>query len=94
MVPIPTYDEVLIPASVWAQSPAAPPLELIVTCPVAPDIVIFEPATIEVTIPVILVPEPVNDVAVIIPVVLIEGLPLKPDAVSALPVTYPQNSEQ
>ena len=30
-----------------------------------------------------------NDVAVTIPVVLIEGLPLKPDAVSALPVTLP-----
>jgi hypothetical protein len=50
---------------------APPPpeaVESIVTCPVDPETVILVPATIEVTIPVNAVPEPVNEVAVTIPV--------------------------
>jgi hypothetical protein len=42
-------------------------VEFIVTSPVDPETVILVPATIEVTIPVKLVPEPLKEVAVIIP---------------------------
>ena len=42
-------------------------VEFIVTCPVEPETVTLVPAIIEVTIPVKLVPEPLNDDAVIIP---------------------------
>jgi hypothetical protein len=47
--------------------PPPPPVELIVTSPVEPEIVMLVPATIEVTIPVRLVPEPENEVAVTTP---------------------------
>jgi len=55
-------------------SNATPPpeaVEFIVTCPVDPETLILVPATIEVTIPVKLVPEPLKDVAVTIPDALI-----------------------
>jgi len=71
-----------------------PPDALIVTCPVEPEIVTFVPATIEVTIPVRLVPDPENEVAVIIPEVLILAVVENPRAVVAVvavPVRDPLN---
>ena len=56
---------------------AVPPpvaVELIVTCPVEPEIVILVPATIEVTIPVKFTPEPLNVVAVTTPVTVRPGV--------------------
>ena len=47
------------------------------TCPVEPEIVTLVPATIEVTIPVRFVPEPTNEVAVIIPTLRF-GVPVSP----------------
>ena len=70
---IPTLEVVVIPVEPVVHcevDPApAPPLavELIVTWPVEPEMVMFEPATIEVTIPVKFTPEPENVVAVIVP---------------------------
>ena len=48
---------------VWSSVcvPPPPPVALIVTCPVEPEIVTPVPATIEVTIPVRFVPEPVEE---------------------------------
>ena len=81
-------------------SPFAPPLGsdveivilyvFIVTSPVEPEIVTPVPATIEVTIPVRLVPDPENEVAVIIPTEIF-GAPVNPCATVDIPevVAYP-----
>ena len=70
VVPIPTLERVLIPTDVKFQRLSAE--ELIVTFPVEPEILIFVPAIIEVTIPVIPFPEPLKvPVALMFPVALI-----------------------
>jgi len=73
--------------------PPPPPVALIVTWPVEPEIVTLSPATIEVTIPVRLVPEPLNEVAVTTPEILAPEevtMPLKfPDVAVKIPTEIP-----
>jgi hypothetical protein len=71
------------------EPPPPEAVEFIVICPVLAETVILVPATIEVTIPVRFVPEPLKEVAVTIPTLRL-GVPDNPVAV---PVRFPEKPE-